>query len=68
MKFKYEDIIKVAKYLEENCKLSPVYVKPNERGTALIFSVTNTKQENLTITIYDEAYYMNAKIVKEEEL
>jgi 3-hydroxymyristoyl/3-hydroxydecanoyl-(acyl carrier protein) dehydratase len=68
MKLKYEDIIKVAKYLEEHCKLSPVYVNPNDRGTALIINVTNTKQEKLTITIYDEQYYMNAKIVKEEEL
>ena len=68
MKLKYEDMIKVAKYLEEHCKMSPVYIKPNDRGTAMIFNVTNTKQEKLTITIYDEQYYMNAKIVKEEEL
>jgi hypothetical protein len=68
MKIKYDDILKVTKYLEENCKMSPVYVEINETKTRLIFNVTNTFGEKLKITLYDEEYYMNAKITKEENL
>jgi hypothetical protein len=68
MKLKYEDLKKLTDYLEKNCRCAPVIAEPNHIGSAMIFKVTNTLGENLTITLYDDKNYLAPKIVKEENL
>lgn len=68
MKLKYEDVIKLAKYLEDKCRCSPIYIQPNHTGTVMVFNVTNTVGEKLTIELYDESYYQLPKVTKSEEL
>jgi hypothetical protein len=68
IKLKYDDVVRLTKYLEEKCRQSPVYMEVDHTGVKVSFNVTNTLGEKLTITLHDEKYYANPTIIKSEPL
>lgn len=66
LKIRYEDLDKLAKYLEKNCKGSYVTVQMSD--TKVIFKSSTVVGKEIEISLSDDNYYMLPKIKTEDDL
>lgn len=62
------DVIKLAKYIEEKCKGTPVYLELSPAGKMVMFKLTTVLGDKVTVELYDKDHYMNAKITTTDDL
>lgn len=66
VKIKYEDLEKAFKYLDENCKGG--YVTVSIQHPTLTFDAKNFSQENRTLILTDDEYYISPRLIIEDNL
>lgn len=68
MKYKYEDLMLILKYLEKNCQYQNVEIYVDERLKSLIFKTAKNDNSLVTLTLPNEERNTHVLVAEEKWL